>query len=68
MMDPNNGIHYITIYRPPPSQANGFTLAKFYEEFEEFLQELSLLPGKLVMLGDFNIHVNEPTKAMFALD
>ncbi|XP_072039438.1 uncharacterized protein [Amphiura filiformis] len=33
------------------------------EEFNDFLQELTLLSGKLVLLGDFNFHVDEPERS-----
>ncbi|XP_072025396.1 uncharacterized protein [Amphiura filiformis] len=62
ILDPNNGVHYIIIYRPHPTKANGFTLNRFMEEFEDFLQ-VSLLTGKLIMLGDFNFHMNEPHRS-----
>ena len=48
--------------RPPPSQANGLTLADFMSEFDSFLTDLSVIPGKLLLLGDFNFHVDTPTK------
>ncbi|XP_072043250.1 uncharacterized protein [Amphiura filiformis] len=63
ILDPNNGVHYIIIYRPHPTKANGFTLNRFMEEFEDFLQEVSLLTGKLIMLGNFNFHINEPHRS-----
>jgi hypothetical protein len=62
ILDPNNSVHYIIIYRPHPTKSNGFTLNAFFEEFEEFIQEVSLLPGRLVILGDFNFHMNKPNK------
>ena len=40
ILDPNNGVHYITIYRPYPSPENGFTTSRFLEEFDNFLQEI----------------------------
>ncbi|XP_072047067.1 uncharacterized protein [Amphiura filiformis] len=66
ILDPNNGVHYIIIYRPHPTKTNGFTLNWFLEEFEDFLQEVSLLTGKLIMLGDFNFHMNEPHRSEVA--
>ena len=63
ILDPNNGVHYLVVYRPHPTQVNNFTVVKFMEEFEDFLNEVSLLPGKLVMVGDFNFHVNKPEKS-----
>ncbi len=55
ILDPNNGVHYIIVYRPPPSKA-----------FDDFLQGVSLLPGKLIILGDFNFHINEPHRSEVA--
>ena len=63
VLDPNNGVHYVAIYRPPPSKENKFTWTGFLEEFEEFLHKVSLLQGKLIMLGDFNVHVNKPDRS-----
>ena len=57
ILDPNNGVHYITIYRLYPSPENGFTTSRFLEEFDNFLQEITLIPGKLVIKGDFNVHL-----------
>ena len=31
-------------------------------EFDEFISEISLYPGKLVLLGDFNVHWEDMTK------
>jgi len=33
------------------------------EEFNNFLQEVTLLSGRLVMLGDFNFHLDEPERS-----
>jgi hypothetical protein len=41
---------------------NGFTKQQFLEEFEEFLSVLSKLPGKPLIMGDINVHVNKPSK------
>ena len=32
------------------------------EEFDDFLGVLSTLPGKPLLMGDINIHVNKPAK------
>ncbi|XP_030838753.1 uncharacterized protein LOC762884 isoform X3 [Strongylocentrotus purpuratus] len=55
-------LHIVVIYRPPPSTANGLTVPDFLNEFESFLTDLSVLPGKLLVLGDFNFHVDLPAK------
>ncbi len=38
ILDPNNGVHYIVVYRPPTSKANHFTQTVFFEDFDDFLQ------------------------------
>ena len=54
--------HIIIVYRPPPSRKNGFTEQDFLNEMENLLVELASAPGKVVILGDFNVHWNHPEK------
>ena len=60
--DPSKNLRLVAIYRPHPTQTNGFTLKKFLDEFNNFLGVISSLPGKPLLLGDLNIHVNKPHK------
>jgi hypothetical protein len=53
-----NSIDFVLVYRPYPSKVNGFKTAQFLEEFDTFLEELSVNPHQLVLLGDFNVHVD----------
>ena len=55
-------ILFVAVYRPLPSPANGLKTSDFLIEFELFLDELSLSPCQLVILVDFNIHVDIPEK------
>ena len=55
-------IFFFILYRPPPSSANTFTSSDFLSEFEEFVSGISLYPGKLVLLGDFNVNWDDMTK------
>ena len=48
----------IVIYRPPPSQRNKLTTSTFFQEFEELLSAETLFPGPLIIVGDFNIHID----------
>ena len=57
-----NSIQFVVIYRPPQSPANGFKTSDFLIEFETFIDELSILPCQLVLLGDFNLYVDTPDK------
>jgi hypothetical protein len=60
--DISKSFRLIAIYRPPPSTENGFTTATFLEEFDNFLCDISELPGKPLIVGDFNLHVDVPSK------
>eukprot|EP00914_Ancora_sagittata_P024929 GHVO01049741.1.p1 GENE.GHVO01049741.1~~GHVO01049741.1.p1 ORF type:complete len:428 (+),score=35.21 GHVO01049741.1:104-1387(+) len=45
------------VYRPPGNR-NGITANSFFDEFSEYLSGLMSAPGHLVVLGDFNFHVD----------
>ncbi len=45
----------LNIYRPPGSNS------AFLDQFQETLSHLSSLPHNLVILGDFNIHIDTPS-------
>ena len=48
-------MNVLNVYRPPG------TTAIFFEELQEILSYLAILPNDLVLLGDFNIHVDTPS-------
>ena len=50
------------VYRPPPSGENKLTIPAFLSEFDDFLLYVNTLSGKVLMLGDYNVHVNKPEK------
>ena len=50
---------FITIYRPPPSSKNKLTTNDFFEEFDNFLCEIILTKGKLIIMGDVNFHLDD---------
>ena len=47
-------IRMIIIYRPPSS----VPLSTFYREFSLLLEELATASGELLIVGDFNLHVD----------
>ena len=51
-------LNLVVIYRPYPSP----TSSDFLKEFDSFIDDISILPGKLLLVGDFNIHWNEQHK------
>jgi len=50
----------VTIYRPPRSKVNKTTVSQFLVDFSSLLEDLAVYPGKLAVVGDFNIHVDNP--------
>ena len=54
---------FITVYRPPPSQRNGLKNSDFFKEFDELLSDVVLVKGKLIILGDLNIHLDSTQSA-----
>ena len=52
-------LQLIVVYRPPPSRVNGHKTSTFMREFLDFAAELLLLPGGLLVVGNFNLHVDD---------
>ena len=44
------------IYRPPPSQQNQLQKSLFVTEFADLLEQAATWTGRLLILGDFNVH------------
>ena len=51
-------IRTIVIYRPPPSKVNNLRTSMFFKEFCTFLEQVIILSGNIVIVGDFNFHVD----------
>jgi exonuclease III len=49
-------IRIIVIYRIPPSTVNKLKKTDFIKEFSSLLELVCTFPGKLLILGDFNLH------------
>ncbi len=55
-------VRLICIYRPDPSPVNKYTLSEFFEEFSELLAHYNLYKEEIILIGDYNFHVNHPDK------
>ena len=51
-------VRLVVVYRPPPSAANGLTSAQFFRAFSTFLECLVPQPNEIIILTDFNFHVD----------
>ena len=60
VVDESKELHMFAIYRPPPSAVNGFTTKAFLDEIDEFFGKCAMLSGHIIILGDFNVHVDQP--------
>jgi hypothetical protein len=52
----------VVVYRPPPSERNGLKECEFLLEFEDFLGVLATVTDSLLIVGDFNVHVDDMSK------
>ena len=50
------------VYRPPPSTENELTSRLFLQEFSTYLEAVPTVSQYLVMVGDFNVHVDDMEK------
>ena len=49
------GIRILVIYRPPGRSSYDL----FYEEFSKLIEQTAVTPGGLLIVGDFNLHVDD---------
>ena len=54
----NGHTRLVTIYRPPPSRLNGLNNKTFFDEFATLAEQLVAVPGNLLIVGDFNYHLD----------
>ncbi len=52
IMSQSDHLRVVVVYRPPSSQ-----ISMFLDDFETFINELTLFTGRLIIVGDFNIHI-----------
>ncbi len=50
----------VIIYRPPRSKANPVKMTEFFTEFSSLTESLSVYPGRCLIAGDLNIHLDKP--------
>ena len=59
-LTPSSVVRLYCIYRPPPSTSNNFSNSTFLEEFLTLLEGAAVNDHFPLLLGDFNVHVDDP--------
>ena len=49
-------VRLVVIYRMPPSKENKILRSSFITEFDDYVEKLSCLNCRLIIVGDFNIN------------
>ena len=49
------------IYRPPPSKSNNIKTSIFFAEWSEFLDRITVSNDDIVITGDLNFHLDNPS-------
>ena len=60
----HNTLHFFCLQRPPPNQRNNLTDSMFTEQLPDLLGYLNNLPGFVCLVGDMNIHFDNPLQSL----
>ena len=60
----HNTLHFFCLYRPPPNRRNNLTDSMFTEQLPNLLDYLNSLPGHVCLVGDMNIHFDNPLQSL----
>ena len=55
-------VRIAAVYRPPSSKVNKLISAQFFHDFNDLLEHFSVSSGRLLIMGDFNFQVTEPSR------
>ena len=59
-------VSILIVYCPPPSSANNLSTSLFMNEFSSLLESYIMKTGLLLIVGDFNFHVDDTSDAVAA--
>ena len=51
-------VKFYIIYRPPPSEQNGFRNSISFDEWFKYLDNITIIPCYVIITGDLNFHVD----------
>ena len=60
----HNTLYFFCLYRPPPNRRNNFTDSMFTEQLPDLLDYVNNLPGFACLVGDMNIHFDNPLQSL----
>ena len=60
----HNSLHFFCLYRPPPNRRNNLTDSMFTEQLLVLLDYVNSLPGFVCLVGDMNIHFDNPLQSL----
>ena len=60
----HNTLHFFCLYRPPPNRRNNLTDSMFTEQLLDFLDYVNNHPGFVCLVGDMNIHFDNPLQSL----
>ena len=55
----SSSLRIVVVYRPPPSKKNRLNVSLFLDEFSSLLERLITSSSPLIIVGDFNFHLND---------
>ena len=61
-----SALHFMCMYRPPPSRKNKLTDSLFSEQFPDIIDMCNSLRGQICILGDMSIHYDCPDHPLTA--
>ena len=59
----HNTLHFLCLYRHPPNRRNNLTDSMFTEHLPDHLDYVNNLPGFVCLVGDMNIHFDNPLQS-----
>ena len=60
----HNTLHFFCLYRPPKNRRNNITDSMFTEQLPDLLDYVNSLPGFVCLVGDMNIHFDNPLQSL----
>ena len=60
----HNTLYFVRLYRPPANRRNNITNSMFTEQLPDLLDYVNSLPGLVCLIGDMNIHFDNPLQSL----